>query len=71
MKRELITPRQYAESLDIPYPTVMAWIQRGRLPARRVEHPTGHYYLIRAGTPPPRDRRFKANGKAARKRGGA
>lgn len=30
-----LTPRQFAEELDVPLPTVYRWLQEGRLPATR------------------------------------
>lgn len=53
-KKNMLSPKQYAEQIGKPYTTVMTWLQGGQLPAA-VKHqtPTGHYWEIPEGTSPP------------------
>lgn len=50
----MLSPKQYAETVDRPYTTVVTWLQRGQVPGA-VKHgtPTGHYWEIPEGTTPP------------------
>ena len=43
-----LTTRQAAEARGVAYTTIMAWINYAcvKLPAERVSHPRGDYYLI-------------------------
>lgn len=54
-KPTMITPKQYAEQIETPYPTVMRWLQKELIPgAEKRELPFGGwYYAIPEGTPPP------------------
>lgn len=45
------TLAELAHRLDIPPPTLYAWLRRGRLPGRQVAHATHSIWLIRADTP--------------------
>ena len=62
----MLTARQFAEAISKPYPTVMSWLQTGRVPgAHLVETPIGSYYEIPADVlkgfePPKRGRPGKA-----------
>ena len=52
--KKMLSPRQYAAEIERPYTTVMTWLQGGLLPtAKKQETPTGHYWEIPEGTPPP------------------
>jgi len=68
-KGKLVTPRQYSEINDVPYTTVMHWLQNGKVEGA-VKHttPHGHYWELPedAPTPPKRSGRPK---KAAKKSG--
>jgi hypothetical protein len=45
------TLAELAHRLDIPPPTLYAWLRRGRLPGRQVAHATHSIWLIRADAP--------------------
>ncbi len=50
----MLSPRQYAQAIERPYTTVMTWLQGGLLPrAKKRSTPTGHFWEIPEGTPPP------------------
>lgn len=62
----MLTARQFAEAISKPYPTVMSWLQTGKVPgAKLVESPIGSYYEIPSDAvigfePPKRGRPGKA-----------
>jgi hypothetical protein len=48
-QKQMLTARQFAEALQRPYPTVMGWLQTGKVPgAQLVDSPIGSYYEIPA-----------------------
>jgi hypothetical protein len=65
-QKQMLTARQFADALEKPYPTVMGWLQNGKVPgAQLVETPIGSYYEIPADIlegfePPKRGRPGKA-----------
>lgn len=62
-KKKMLTPRQYAETIGKPYPTVMYWLQLGLVPqAVKQETPTGHFWTIPEGTKAPELKRGRKPG---------
>lgn len=64
-----MTAREFAETIQKPYTTVMGWLQNQLVPgARLVESPIGSYYEIPVGTvqsfSPPKRGRPKKNDEA-------
>lgn len=54
----MLSPKQYAEMIGKPYPTVMSWLQNGKVPqAVKTTTPTGHFWEIPEGTPAPETKR--------------
>ena len=55
----MITPKEYAESVQAKYQTVMLWLRQGLIPgATREMLPTGgHYYLVPSDAPRPETQR--------------
>lgn len=49
----MLTPRQYAETVNRSHVTVMTWIETKLLPAEVHEVGEKTYYLIAEGTPAP------------------
>ena len=66
----MLTARQFAQAVNKPYPTVMGWLQNGKVPgAQLIETLIGSYYEIPADIvagfePPKRGRPGKSATKA-------
>lgn len=53
-KKKMLSPRQYADTIETPYTTVMTWLQGGLVPqAVKRETPTGHYWEVPEDAKPP------------------
>lgn len=53
-KGKMVTPKQYSTMHEIPYTTVMYWLQNGKIDgAVKHETPFGHYWELPDDTPRP------------------
>jgi len=63
----MVLPSAYAKKHKVSYPTVMKWIQQGRLPdAKWHEEPIGHY-LIPENAPKPATKMGRPKGATKKK----
>ena len=66
--KKTLSPKQYAEKIGKPYPTVMSWLQSGKIPqAVKTETPTGHFWQIPEDIPSPEIKRGRPPKKASKK----
>jgi hypothetical protein len=76
-KGKMVTPREYSTMHEIPYTTVMYWLQAGKIDgAVKHQTPTGHYWELPDDTPRPpsmagRPRKAAKSAKKTAKKGGA
>jgi hypothetical protein len=71
-KRKMVTPKEYAKKIGVPYQTVMSWLRRNLLPGadKTVLPSGGWYYLVPIDTPKPELKRGPKSKKTHKSKAG-